>query len=108
VRFSRGARKGYYQRLEFGPPDEMADVFLDDIIVDDGTEAPRPLTGGFQVLQQLEVGVRLVRWGPTSVAPGQFEYPGDRRDWTPCNASKRCRDVLELLDGHEQVRVPTS
>jgi hypothetical protein len=54
IRYSRGKGEGYYQRLEFGPPDTDPH-FLDDITVGD-----EPVIGGFQVLEKIEVGPLLV------------------------------------------------
>ena len=53
VRWGRG-EEGMRQRLEFGPGDEDAE-FLDDIVVAVGA-ATEPLSGGYQLLQQLEIG----------------------------------------------------
>ena len=64
VRWGRG-RRGMYQRLVFGP-DDGDDAFLDDIRVSTGA-ADEPVTGGFQVVQQVEVGPLLVVGSPTTV-----------------------------------------
>jgi hypothetical protein len=69
VRRSRG-EKGIEQRLEFGPGDED-DAFLDDIQLVRGDLA-EPVTGGYQVIQQLEVGPSAVAGAPTEV--GEEEY----------------------------------
>jgi hypothetical protein len=53
VNWGRG-ESGMYQRLVFGPRDSDA-AFLDDIMVATG-EQEIPLTGGYQLVQQLEVG----------------------------------------------------
>lgn len=58
VRFKRNR-----QHLEFGPSDRDK-AFLSDISVATGGRL-KPLTGGYQILQNLEVGVRL-HLGPTS------------------------------------------
>jgi hypothetical protein len=92
VRLSRG-EPGYEQRLEVGPGDDD-DAFLDDIF--DLTER-RPLTGGFQVLRQLELGVRLAR-APTFGASIQFELTPAGPDLTPCSAEDRCKDVQRVQD----------
>ena len=60
---SRG-RDGLVQRVVVGPPDDEPDRWLDDIVVSVGDEE-QPLTGGFQLLEHLEVGPNAVR-GPSS------------------------------------------
>ncbi|HEU4398905.1 MAG TPA: hypothetical protein VFU54_13855 [Actinomycetota bacterium] len=85
---------GLHQRLEFGPPDHEP-AFLDDIV---DTVEQRPLTGGFQVLRQVEVGVRLVRRTPPSTTVEPFLDPGTDRATQPCSSSEGCADILELLD----------
>ena len=59
VRFSRG-KPGSYMRLEFGPPDDH-EAFLDDVTLSLGA-SDQPLTGGYQLLRELEIGP-LVRAG---------------------------------------------
>lgn len=93
VRPSRG-RPGHYQRLEVGPGDED-DAFLEDIF--DVTEQ-QPLTGGFQLLRQLELGLRLVRWAPTPVAEGQWELADATPDLTLCSDEERCKELQEAFD----------
>ena len=58
------------QRLEFGPGDDDAE-FLDDIVVAVGA-ATEPLTGGYQLLQRVEIGPLVVaaRGSP----PGDDEF----------------------------------
>jgi hypothetical protein len=60
---SRGTN-GLVQRLEVGPPDDETDAWLDDIMVATGAE-DQPLIGGFQLLENLEVGPNAIR-GPSS------------------------------------------
>ena len=80
--------------MEFGPPDHEP-AFLDDIV---DTVEGRPLTGGFQVLRQLEVGVRLVRRTPPSTTVEPFLDPGTDRDEQPSPSSGRCAEILDLVD----------
>lgn len=53
VRWRRG-QPGMYQRLEIGPRDDEA-AFLDEIFVHEGAEENQ-LTGGYQILTNVEVG----------------------------------------------------
>ena len=55
IKFSRGRLQDQiWQRLEFGPSDDDS-IFLDEVRVSIG-ESDKPLLGGFQILQQMEVG----------------------------------------------------
>jgi hypothetical protein len=69
VRWGRGD-EGMRQRLEFGPGDEDTE-FLDDIVVAVGA-ATEPLTGGYQLLQQLEIGPLVV--AAAGSPPGDDEF----------------------------------
>jgi hypothetical protein len=84
VRFSRG-RPGSYQRLVFGPPDEH-DAFLDDVALSVGA-AEQPLTGGYQLLRELEIGPLL--------AVGEAD-PIEESEWEllqPATAPIACDDA---------------
>ena len=69
VRWGRGD-EGMRQRLEFGPGDEDTE-FLDDIVVAVGA-ADEPLTGGYQLLQQLEIGPLVVAAAGSPPADDEF------------------------------------
>lgn len=69
IRFSRG-KPGMWQRLEFGPADDDP-RFLDDAVVAIGAQE-RPVTGGYQVLQQVEVGPLLAFGAATPVADDEY------------------------------------
>lgn len=98
VRFGRG-QPGHWQRLEVGPPD-WEDAYLDDIF--DLTEQ-RPVTGGFQILRQLEVGLRLARFGPTPVAGIEFELATPVTEPTPCrDGCDAVTAAIERLGGGAQ------
>jgi hypothetical protein len=98
VRFSRG-RPGSYQRLELGPPDEH-DAFLDDITLSLGA-SDQPLTGGYQLLRELEIGpliqfgaaepIQDDEWEPLEPAPGAIA----------CDDAESCKPVRELLTRFE-------
>ena len=76
VRFSRG-KPGSYMRLEFGPPDDH-EAFLDDITLSLGA-SEQPLTGGYQLLRELEIGP-LVSVGETDpIADDEWEAARARR-----------------------------
>jgi len=63
VRWRRPDEGTRHQRLEVGPSDDDA-AFLDDIEVRRGS-ITTPLTGGFQLLELLSVGLQLVVGEPT-------------------------------------------
>ena len=101
VRFSRGSAMGLFQRLELGPPDDEQ-VFLEDIQVGDNAE---PLTGGFQVLERLEVGP-LLRIGDKSVVTEQ-EFQAHEVTSAPpitCAQAAVCRRMKRLKDELEEAK----
>jgi hypothetical protein len=93
VRWSRGA-DGMYQRLEFGPGDNE-DIFLDDIKVATGA-IEQPVTGGFQVLQQVEVGPLVVVGDPTTLAEDDYTVLTAGNDPIQCHEADICTTVKSL------------
>ncbi len=84
VRWGRG-QEGLRQRLEFGPGDDD-DEFLDDIVVAEGA-SEEPLTGGYQLLKQMEIGPRLLAGAPSPVREDEF------KDLDVPNPSIECREA---------------
>jgi hypothetical protein len=94
VRFSRG-KPGSYMRLEFGPPDDH-EAFLDDITLSLGA-ADQPLTGGYQLLRELEIGP-LVRVGETDpIAEDEWEVLEPAAATIACDEAESCQAVRDLL-----------
>jgi hypothetical protein len=98
VRLSRG-EAGLYQRLEFGPGDDD-DAFLDDIQVARG-DLVEPVVGGFQVIQQLEVGPNVVLGAPTEVADREYVVLNVSSDPIRCQEARICRTIRQLEDEFE-------
>jgi hypothetical protein len=94
IRWSRG-QDGMHQRLVFGPGDED-DAFLDDITVSVGS-SEEPVTGGFQVVQQMEVGPLVLAGEAGPVDDGEFvlldqsDVPIVCRDAGVCEAIRRLK-----------------
>lgn len=84
VRWGRG-QEGIRQRLEFGPSDGD-DEFLDDIVVAEGA-SEEPLTGGYQLLKQIEIGPRALAGRSSTVADHEF------RDLAVPNPDVDCRQA---------------
>jgi hypothetical protein len=84
VRWGRGL-EDMRQRLEFGPGDDD-DEFLDDIVVAEGA-SEEPLTGGYQLLKQVEIGPRVIA-GPISEV-GEKEF----KDLDLPKATIECREA---------------
>lgn len=96
IRWSRGKEDGLYQRLEFGPSDSE-DVFLDDIMVEEGASS-MPLTGGFQLVQNIEVGPVVVVGEPTEVADEEYLILPARFDEAiPCSKADICSVTIQPL-----------
>jgi len=93
VRFGRG-REGMYQRLVLGPPDDH-EAFLDDITVSVGA-SDQALTGGYQLLRELEVGLRLLVAPTDPIAESEWEIIEPAGEAIACNADSACATVREL------------
>jgi hypothetical protein len=105
VRWSRPRAGTRHQRLVLGPPDDLEDVFLDDIQVCRGAE-PTPLLGGYQLLELLSVGPNLTVQQPPPdppvVPPTDLELQ-PLQESVPCGASgssvcRRLRDWADWLN----------
>jgi hypothetical protein len=97
IRFSRGT-EGRLQRLELGPGDDDP-RFLDDATVSVGTRDV-PVTGGFQVVKQVEVGPVVVAGPPRQLSEEEYvvvDEPGGPID---CQAAAMCKRIRRLQDDH--------
>lgn len=101
IRFSRGKGEGYYQRLEFGPPDTDPH-FLDDITVGDSQE---PVIGGFQVLEQIEVGPRLVIGDGDSVKDEEYQqFEVTLLGNITCSQASVCKLMKRLREEYQEAK----
>lgn len=112
VRLSRGAGdpdrplgEGRFQRLVFGPDDDD-DIFLDDIVLALGSEL-EPVTGGFQVASQLEVGPKVLVGETSEVTQAEF----DARDVSSadagpisCSEAEVCERMKALKDEYDSAQ----
>ncbi|WP_414580771.1 hypothetical protein [Scytonema sp. PCC 10023] len=107
VRLSRGASEEMYQRLEFGPSDDEP-TFLDDITVAVGANE-EPLTGGFQVVQQMEVGPLVVIGQPTPIAEDEYVILSASDAPIQCQEARICETIKSLKqeydNTHQMVRI---
>ena len=94
VRFSRG-KPGSYMRLEFGPPDEH-EAFLDDITLSIGA-ADEPLTGGYQLLRELEIGPLISAGDTEPIADDEWELLEPAAATIACDEAESCKAVRDLL-----------
>ena len=97
IKLSRG-NKNLYQRLVFGPADHE-DVYLDDMRVEIGGNS-KPLIGGFQVLQQIEVGPMIALGKPSALAPTEYEILKSSTDPIICGDAKICIDIEQLWNSY--------
>jgi hypothetical protein len=104
VRWSRGQRR-MRQRLVFGPSD-TDDAFLDDIVVTSGAN-DEPVTGGFQVVQHIEVGPLVVVGAPSAVLAREYRIVPRSTASIRCNRAEVCAEIRRLEgeydDAHDQI-----
>ena len=105
VKFSRGqpettGRRPTWQRLEFGPPDEES-VFLDDIRVASGG-LDLPVLGGFQIVQQMEVGPIVLIGKETQIANNEYEILNPNIQPILCHQANVCTSINRLKMEHDQ------
>jgi hypothetical protein len=93
VRMGRGI-DGHFQRLVFGPPDEH-DAFLDDITISAGA-SDEPLTGGYQLLRELEIGPHLLLGETDPIAEAEWELIAPAAAVIVCDAADSCKPVHDL------------
>ena len=98
VRFSRG-RPGSYQRLVLGPPDDH-EAFLDDITLALGA-SEQPLTGGYQLLRELEIGPLLAFGDADPITDSEWELLEPAAATIACDDAESCKPVRELLTRFE-------
>jgi hypothetical protein len=101
VRWSRG-KEGTYQRLEFGPGDEDG-RFLDDIRVAAGA-SEEPLLGGFQVVQQLEVGPGVLAGPPSAIEEEEYVDLEVDEVSIACHEAEVCRGIAQLKAEYDRER----
>ena len=92
----KGAGGGLLQRLEFGSDDDDP-AFLDDISVAVGA-SEEPLRGGFQLLQQLEVGPRVIVGEPSQVADEDYVFLSASDAPIPCHEASICTYIEALKE----------
>lgn len=97
VRFGRG-EPGMHQRLVFGPPDDH-EAFLDDITVAVGA-SERPLTGGFQLVRQLDVGPLVLVGEGEPVADSEWELIDAIAAPITCSSADVCATIRDLERRH--------
>jgi hypothetical protein len=101
VRFSRG-RPGSYQRLVFGPPDEH-EAFLDDVTLALGA-SEQPLTGGYQLLRELEIGPLMSVGEAPPIEDDEWETLEPAAGTIACDDEESCKAVRDLLVRYEAER----
>ena len=92
VRLGRGV-EGHFQRLVLGPPDEH-EAFLDDITISVGA-SEEPLTGGYQLLRELEIGPYLLFGDTDPIADDEWEVLPPAPAAIACNEPDSCASVRD-------------
>ncbi len=98
VRFSRGV-EDHFQRLVFGPPDDH-EAFLDDITISVGA-SDEPLTGGYRLLRELEIGPYLLFGETDPIAGDEWEVLAPAPAPIACNEPASCQAVRDLAARYE-------
>jgi hypothetical protein len=80
--------------MEFGPSDNE-DIYLDDIVVSIGGGDVK-LTGGFEVVQQMEVGPFVVVGGKSVVPAGKYKEIMGGNEPIRCNMASACENIEAL------------
>ena len=101
VRFSRG-KPGSHMRLEFGPPDDH-EAFLDDITLSLGA-SEQPLTGGYQLLRELEIGPLMQSAETDPITEDEWELLEPAAATIACDEPESCKAVRDLLAQYELER----
>lgn len=100
-----GRKTSYFQRLEFGPPDDV-DVFLDDIVDLAVASEPR-LTGGYQLARQLEVGPYVkIQKLETPIAPQEYLVLTTSSEPMDCGQAAVCTRIAALKKRFEDAQLP--
>jgi hypothetical protein len=99
VRWSRGQPKieekpSMWQHLEFGPADDEP-WFLDDIRIAYGASR-EPLVGGFQLLQNMEVGPLIDVGAGTTVEDQEYVILNTTDEPIQCHEARVCRHIQNL------------
>ncbi len=105
IKFSRGQpatndRAATFQRLDFGPPDDEP-LFLDDIRVASGG-SDLPLLGGFQILQQIEVGPLIIVGEETQIPNNEYVIVNPNVQPILCHQSSVCTSINRLKMEYDQ------
>lgn len=83
-----------YQHLEFGPPDDE-DYFLDDITIALGDKMHK-ITGGYQILEQIEVGT-LIEISQTEKKDNSYQFK-KQNDTLLCRDIEECKEIKDVLE----------
>jgi len=104
IGFSRGQgatndHPSTWQRLEIGPPDSES-VFLDDIRVSIGG-SDTPLTGGYQIVQQIEVGPLIIVGEETQIDNSEYVNLDSSVDPILCHQAEVCNMISDLKNQYD-------
>lgn len=103
VRSSRG-QGNLVQHIVFGP-DDADDAFLDEIKLVEG-EQEQELTGGYQIVKQLEVGPLVVVGQPSEIARGEFRIIQANSQQILCQQADICQLMRTLKAAYDAENPP--
>ncbi len=103
VRFRRG-KPGMFQRLEVGPGDDEP-AFLDDITLCEGADVD-PVTGGYQIMRNVEVGPLMMVGDPEPVRPEDHVLLKATQETIQCANGDVCATIRALAARYDVTHAP--
>jgi hypothetical protein len=103
VRWRRG-QEGMFQRLEIGPGDDEP-AFLDDIVLSEGAE-DQAVTGGYQIVRNVEVGSLVMAGEPEEVKPEDHVLLKDGAPPINCANGPACKTIREFKKRYDEAHQP--
>jgi len=98
VRFSRG-QQGMFQRLDFGPPDSDS-AFLDEIKIE-VAGVRQAVAGGYQIVQQMEVGPIVLLGPPSQLNAEDYVVLNTSTATINCREADVCPRIRRLKDEYD-------
>ncbi len=100
-----GKKQSFFQRLEFGPPDDL-EIYLDDIVDVSVGSSPK-LTGGYQIARQIEVGPYVkIQALEVPISPAEFQILTTSTKPILCSNASVCVSIAAVKAAFEKRNFP--